>query len=83
VSTMFADTETGEIADVKESAASAAERLIERVWSDVTTDYPNLTPLMALEIAQKIVTAVFSGVVREHAKVLAEPYRPTQKTLGI
>lgn len=83
MSTIFADSETGEIQDVKAHAARSAEQLIEEVWSDVTADYPNLTPLMALEIAQKMVTAVLGGVVKEHAKILSEPYRPQQTKMDI
>jgi hypothetical protein len=83
VTGLFADTETGEIVDIKGQAAQGAERLIEVVWRDVSEDYPNLTPLMALEIAQKMVTAVLGGVVKEHAKILAEPFRPQQVKMDI
>lgn len=80
---IYADLETGEVQDVKAQAARSAEQLIEAVWSDVTEDYPNLTPLMALEIAQKMVTAVLGGVVKEHAKILSEPYRPSQTKMEL
>jgi hypothetical protein len=66
---------------IKVEAAVAAQRLVEAVWRETTDSY-DMTPLMALTVAQKITNAVLSGAVKEHAEVLAQPFRPQQSRLS-
>ena len=82
MSTIFADAETGEIQDVKSSAVQGAQKLIESIWRETADSY-DLAPLTALTLAQKIVNAVLAAAVKEHAEILAEPFRPQQTKLPI
>lgn len=82
MSAVFADPETGELMDVKGRATDAAQQLVEAVWKE-TADAYNLAPLTALAVAQKIANAVLAGAVKEHADILAEPFRPQQSRLPL
>jgi hypothetical protein len=82
MSTVFADRETGEIQDVKATATEAATALLEEVWRDTSAAY-NLAPLTALAVAQKIANAVLAGAVKEHADILAEPFKPQQTRMPL
>ena len=80
MSTISVDAETGEIRDVKAHAAEAAQQLVETVWRDVAEEY-HVGPLTALAVAQKISNAVLAGAIKEHAEILAEPFKPQQTRL--
>lgn len=82
MSATYADSQTGEIQDTKSAATEAAQQLVEAVWRE-TADAYNLAPLTALAVAQKIANAVLSGAVKEHADILAEPFKPQQTRMPV
>jgi hypothetical protein len=66
----------------KSRAAEAAQELVEILWRETGESY-ELAPLTALVVAQKMANAVLSGAVKEHADILAQPFKPQQSKLGM